>query len=114
MRQQNIVWIQFPYSDLQETKVRPGIILSNDRYNKVRQDVLVCALTSNLEKEDYSFFIDASNLEYGTLPIKSKIRVDKTFLIEKKLILQTFARLNDRTYDVLIDILITLIKRRVD
>ena len=111
MDQQDLVWVQFPFSNLEESKVRPAVIISNNAYNTKKQDVLICAITSNLEEEAYSILIDRSNLKSGNLPIKSKIRADKIILLEKRRIIKTFARLDDKTFDILIDEIIKLARR---
>ena len=114
MDQQDLVWVRFPFSNLEESKVRPAVIISNNAYNKKKQDVLICAITSNLEEEAYSILIDRSNLKSGNLPIKSKIRADKIILLEKRRIIKAFAMLDDSTFDKLIDEIIKLARRHDD
>ena len=46
-----IVWVQFPFSNLSEHKVRPALVISNDAYNNAKQDVLLCAITSSLQED---------------------------------------------------------------
>jgi mRNA interferase MazF len=101
MKQQDLVWLSLPFSNLMERKVRPAIIVSNDGYNETNQDVVVCAVTSNLEEKNYSVPIDNGSLTQGRLPVKSKIRADKIMQVEKTLILSTFARVNSAAYDIL-------------
>lgn len=112
MNQQDIVWVRLPFSSLEESKVRPVVVVSNNEYNNKNQDVVVCAITSNLEKKDYTIIVDSSNLSMGKLPVKSKIRADKIMHIEKKLILNRFARLNNKTFDMLVKEIINLVQRR--
>jgi len=111
MNQQDLVWVKFPFSNLEESKIRPAIIISNNSYNEVKRDVLICAITSNLYSEKYSLIIDNKNLLGGDLKIKSKIRGDKILLINKKLIIKSFGKLNNETFDNLIKEVISLINR---
>ena len=111
VRQQDIVWIRFPYSDMKEGKFRPAIVVSNEKYNKNRLDVIACAVTSKLDEKDYTILIDQSNMSSGKLPLKSRIRADKIMQIEKKLVEKPFARLDDKTFDLLADEIKKLISR---
>ena len=111
IRQQDIAWIEFPYSDMRESKFRPAVVVSNNSYNKNNPDVVVCAVTSKLDAKDYTILIDESNIITGKLPVKSKIRADKIMQIEKKLIAKSFAHLDDKTFDSLTEEIRKLIKR---
>ena len=111
MNQQNLVLMKFPFSNQEESKIRPGIIISNNEYNDKKQDVLVCAITSNLTYEEYSILIENKDLLNGSILIKSKIRADKILLIEKKLIIKVLAKLNDEVFDSLVEKIVTIIKR---
>ncbi len=103
IRQKDIVWVTFPYSDMSEKKFRPAVVVSNDEYNRKNQDVVACAITSRLEERQYTVLIDEKNVEIGKLPIKSRIRADKIMQIEKSLIAKPFARLNNKTFDLLLE-----------
>lgn len=103
MKQQDLVWVNLPFSNLEESKVRPALVVSNNEYNKKGKDVIVCAVTSNLSEKDYSIVIDSKNLSQGKLPLKSRIRADKIMQIEKSLIINSFASIDNKTYDLLIE-----------
>lgn len=111
MNQQDLVWVRLPFSSLKETKVRPAVIVSNNEYNKRSQDIVVCAVTSKLDEKQYSILIDNKNLSSGNLPVKSRIRADKIIQIEKNLIIRSFAKLDNKTFDSLINEIIKLLKR---
>lgn len=111
MRQQDLVWVRLPFSSLKESKVRPAVVVSNDAYNK-REDIVVCAVTSKLATRQYSIVISQKDVEKGRLPIKSRVRADKILQIEKKLIIRPFARLENKTFDVLVSEIMKLVKRR--
>ena len=111
MDQQDLVWINLPYTSLEESKIRPAVVVSNNYYNKRYDDVVVCAITSKPEETPYSIFIDQNNLSVGRLPIKSRIRVDKIMQVEKSLIIRSFAKLDNKTFDDLADKITNLIKR---
>ncbi len=112
MRQQDLLWIRFPYSNLEESKVRPAVIVSNDPYNQQNQDIIVCAITSNLKETHYSLPLDNHHLIQGHLTIQSRIRADKILQVSKQLALKSFGRINDKTYDQLISKIKQLIERK--
>jgi len=51
-KQGEMVLIPVPFSDLKSKRRRPVIIISNDLYNQKTEDIVVVAVTSNLEKKD--------------------------------------------------------------
>ena len=110
MRQQDLVWVSLAFSNLKESKVRPAVIVSNNNYNDSSDDVVVCAVTSNIALKEYCVLISQASLSNGKLPIKSKIRADKIMQIEKSVILRSFATLNDSTFEILITELMKLLK----
>ena len=109
MQQKDIVWISVPYSNMEEEKIRPALVVSNTDYNQKNPDVVICSITSNLEKKPYSVFISQKNMKTGQLPLESKIRADKLMQVEKKRILKPFASLDDRTFQLVTQEIISLI-----
>lgn len=93
VKQGNIILINFPFSDLTGTKVRPALIISNNIYNQENYDTLVLAITSNLSANKYKVVIDNQDLESGQLPVKSAIRVDKPFSVVQTKILKILANI---------------------
>jgi mRNA interferase MazF len=65
--QRDIVLLTFPFSNLQSSKVRPAIVLSNDRYNRRSEDFVAAPLTSNLKLRDYAILVSNNELESGNL-----------------------------------------------
>lgn len=92
--QGEIVIVPFPFSDLNMTKQRPVLILSNNRHNSSSDDIITCGITSNLKDTEYSILIDNDDLEYGNLPIKSRIKIDKIFTLEKTLFKKSIGKIN--------------------
>ena len=76
-KQRDIALVPFPFSDLSGQKLRPVLILSNDRYNQQSADVLVCGLTSIIRQTPYSITVDVTDVEQsGTLRHKSRVKAD--------------------------------------
>ena len=96
--QREIVLVPFPFSDLSTTKKRPVLIISNDDYNSKHDDVVVCVITSNKFKDDFSVVIKDDNLEYGFLPEESTIKYHKLFTINKSKIGKKFSIVNKELF----------------
>ena len=92
--QGDIVLIPVPFSDLTNRKQRPVMIISNDSYNKVTEDIVVVAITSQLKDLDYSVVIESKDLVEGELKIKSAIRTDKVYTLSKGIVRKKFGQVN--------------------
>ncbi len=111
MNQQDIVWVQLPFSDRRRSKFRPALIVSQDAYNRRHDDIIVCAITSNLRPSPYKVPLAQADLHEGHLPRPSMVRADKVLQVEKQLVERSFARLNDTTYDKVVRQIIALVER---
>jgi mRNA interferase MazF len=49
----DIVLVPFPFTDQSAVKKRPAVIASSDTYNRYRPDIIVMAVTSQLQSADY-------------------------------------------------------------
>lgn len=49
-RWQDIVLVDFGFSESKGSKKRPVLIISSDHYHKSRQEVIVVAITSNIKR----------------------------------------------------------------
>lgn len=92
--QGEIVIVPFPFSDLSNVKQRPVLILSKDADNNLSDDIITCGITSNLRDVKYSVLIDNQDLEKGEIPAKSRIKIDKLFTLDKKIIKKKVAKIN--------------------
>ena len=111
-KQREIVLVPFPYSDLSTTKKRPVLIISNDDYNSQFDDVLVCVITSNQYKDDYSIGLDNDDLEIGILPELSIVKTHKLFTIHKSMIIRKFSIVKPEYYTQVGQLIIKLIKSK--
>lgn len=84
--QRDIVLLSFPFSNFKSSKVRPGIIISNDSYNIKSPDVMVVPVTTNLGLKEHAILITNTDLESGNLIKDSKIKVDRILSVSKNLI----------------------------
>jgi mRNA interferase MazF len=101
-KQRDIVLIPLPFTDLSSSKQRPVVVISNDDYNSKTEDIVVMAITSNIEHLAYELTISTANLEVGTLPRLSCIRADKVYTLAQSIVLKSFGRIDRKTFDQLL------------
>lgn len=99
VNQKELVLLPYPFSDMKGNKVRPALIISNDFFNKKSDDCIMAPLTSVIKDEPYSIIIEQDNLSSGKLFKKSRIRVDKIFSIEKKLVVMKIGSIKDKIFE---------------
>lgn len=49
-KQGDVVLVDFVFSDESGIKKRPAVVLSTDSYHRGRQEVIIAAVTSNVER----------------------------------------------------------------
>ncbi len=90
----DIVLVNFPFSDLSQTKLRPALVVW---VSPNGEDVVVCAITSQnlktLEPED--FLIDTTDPEFAEtgLRVASKVRVTRVVTLRQSLLLKKLGKL---------------------
>ena len=107
-RQGDVVLVPFPFTDLSAIKQRPAVVLSPDRLNKARIDVIVAAITSqipNVIGEDEISLSDADQRTAG-LPKASIIKLGKIFTIHQGLIRKKLGRVPDSTLETILQKLV--------
>ena len=98
-KQGDIVIVPFPCSDLSSVKQRPVLILSKAEDIVHSNDLITCGITSHLKDAEHSILIDTMDLVEGNIPIKSRIKVNKLFTLDKRIIKKKIARLKKETFD---------------
>ena len=85
-QQQDIVLVEYPFTDASSTKKRPALIISNDKINCDAStfDFIALAITSKLRHGNYAVQVKLDDLKDGHLPYLSEIRCDKFASIQKE------------------------------
>lgn len=91
----DIVLVPFPFSDLGGSKRRPALVISNDRFNKKSQDIVLLAITSNITDSKNSIMIRNSDWKNGMYS-ESCVKVHAIHCIEKKLIIKKIGTLSTK------------------
>jgi len=102
--QGDVVLVPFPFTDLSSVKQRPGLVLSPERLNKVRPDLVVAAITSQIPDvvgEDEMLLSDA-DLTMAGLPKESIIILGIVFTIHQGLIRKKLGHVSDATLQIIL------------
>jgi len=99
--QREIVLLPFPFSDLRSSKVRPVVVVSNDEYNKKSEDMIVVPMTTNLDLREYALLVTNKDLESGKLIKDSKIKVDRIFSINRKIIKMKIGKVKEEIMNMI-------------
>ena len=99
IKQRDIYLTNFPFSDWEESKVRPAIVISNSRYNATQEDVIMAAITGQVRDVIYSIEITNFNLDYGHMDKKCRIRCDKIVNVSKNRVLRKIGRVDYETFE---------------
>jgi len=85
----SVVLVNFPFTDLSQTKLRPAVILWID---PVGTDVVVCAITSQkldpLEAGEIKLEINDPEFRQTGLRVSSKIRVTRVVTLDRRLVVR--------------------------
>jgi len=109
LKQREVVLIPIPFSDLKSKKRRPVIVISNNTYNQKTEDIVVVAVTSNIEKKDYTILITQNDMEEGNLPKDSMIRVDKIYSLSQLIVVKRLGKIKKTTFEKIVTILDRLV-----
>ena len=99
--QKDLVLLPYPFSNLQEKKVRPALVISNDNFNRTCSDCIAVPLTSAPKEEGFALPLEQKDLKSGKLVKSSRIRIDKIFSVEKRLIRMKIGIVSDFYFDKL-------------
>ena len=90
--QGDILLVPLPFTDLSSYKKRPVLVLSKQSYNDAADDLIVAAVTSNLDAKQYTVIFANSDMLDGTLIVDSCIRVDKIYTLSQSLVVKRFSK----------------------
>lgn len=108
MKQRDIILVPFPFADQSGEKIRPALIISNNKFNQ-GDDIIVCAITSNIKTSKYSIILKNDNVERGIIYDTSAIKVENIFKIKKSLVIKTIAAINKSLFSKVINIIHDLV-----
>ncbi len=85
-KQRDIVFVDFPFTDLSGSKLRPALIISTELVNDTGD--LICLQITSKEYNDGMFFPISNSHVVVPLKLKSGIRLNKVFAIHNSLVIK--------------------------
>lgn len=101
----DIVVVPFPFSDLSNAKKRPALVLTSLQGN----DLILCQITSNLNKDNYAIEILESDFSFGSLNKKSNVRPNRIFTADEQIVLYKVGSLSKHKMNQVISKVIEII-----
>ena len=96
-----LILIPFPFSNLKTQKNRPVLALTGqDRHG----DFIGLAVTTTINPP-HAIALDATSLNWGSLPKPSWVRTDKIFTLDTGLIGQDFGEVSQKVLDNVLEML---------
>ena len=92
-KQGDVVLIPFPYSDLTNSKLRPALIISNERLKEIN-DKICCLVTTSSRTGDLE--IQKNDFEFAKLPFKSWVRPYRLFTLDERIVRKRLCTLNKK------------------
>ncbi len=89
-----VLLVPFPFTDLSRKKRRPVLVLSEAGHHRASRDFVCCGVTSKPSNRGNSVLLDQSGMVEGGLPLKSRIKYDKVFTLEKTLVVKPFGKVS--------------------
>lgn len=92
--QGDIVVLPIPFSNLESSKLRPAVIISNNNFNKMYPDIIALKITSMGHSLPFDILLSSDDLAKGELLKESTINCGFAMTIDKKLISQIIGKIN--------------------
>ena len=90
--QGDIVVTDVRFSDTDETKPRPAIIMSNNAYNRSSNDLILFKITGTKKNWKFDVNLQKESLKEGELLKESVIKADFPIVVNKKRIKQKIGK----------------------
>ena len=98
IEQRDILLVPFPFSDQTGKKVRPVIVVSNNKFNSNSEDIIVCSITTNISKDFYTIKIENNNLEENNIREECCIKIENILKLDKKLVIKKIDKLKENGF----------------
>ena len=97
--QGDVVLLPFPFTDLSAKKLRPAVVISSNWFNRLRQDCILAAITSQVppESDRDELVLFAADLKSAGLPRPSIVKLGKITTVEQRLIQKPLGKLSSPT-----------------
>jgi len=91
----DIVVLPFPHTNLQQGKRRPALVV----VSLPGDDLILCQITSQTHRDVFSIPLDKDDFQRGNLHVRSYVRPNRLFTVERSVILYTAGQLTKTKLD---------------
>ena len=102
----DMVIAPFPYSDLTTSKKRPALVI----VPLEGEDVILCQITSQMKKDDYSISLQNADFQSGPLHQNSFVRPNRLLTADARIVLYKAGDVKKSKMDEVVDKIIAMIK----
>ena len=102
----DVVVVPFPFSDLTKAKKRPALVIAVLGGN----DLILCQITSQSVKDNYSIFLNDADFVEGGLKQLSNLRPNRIFTADSHIILYRVGKLKSEKLNKVIEKIVEIIK----
>jgi mRNA interferase MazF len=103
----DVVVVPFPFSDLTQSKKRPALVISVLEGD----DLILCQITSQLIKDNYSILIDDKDFKEGSLKQQSNLRPNRIFTADSHVVLYRVGNLKSDKLNEIFKKVIEIIRK---
>jgi mRNA interferase MazF len=103
----DVVVLNFPFSDLSQTKRRPALVLAALRGD----DIILCQITSQARSDGYSLPLEGADFTSGGLNQSSRIRPNRLFTADEGIIVYRAGHVSDGKLNQVLDRLIAILRQ---
>ena len=96
-KENTIVLIAFPFTNLTASKIRPALIIRD----QVDDDLICCPISSIFNRTRDDIEIKESDTKGFVFPIKSVVRIQKIFTLNMSLVRKKIGSLENKTYKII-------------
>ena len=91
----DVVLVPFPFTDFSTFKQRPCVVLSSTDFNRSHEDVILAAITSQLNDHPTTdeYILSKQEQIIAGLPKLSMVKVGKIVTVDQRLIRKSLGRL---------------------
>ncbi|MBU2100647.1 type II toxin-antitoxin system PemK/MazF family toxin, partial [Candidatus Micrarchaeota archaeon] len=98
MNQLSVVLARFPFTNQIDYKIRPALIVSNPKFNKIHSFFWLCPITSTINLREFELEIPENEFS-GKFKTKSYIRSDSITGLEKELIIKELGKISSNLFE---------------
>jgi mRNA interferase MazF len=102
------VLVDFPFSDLSDTKLRPAVVLAQAS----SQDWFLCQITSNAGTDEKAIEIKDQDFVTGSLRQRSFVRPNKIFTGHERLVNRRVAILSDDAVFKIAEAVVAILRQK--